>query len=312
MGCPHGGSGETSRRRRRTALGYRTSVCRACRRTFNERTGTPFNDLQCPTDIVLLAVRWRLRYKRSFRDGAELFLKRGFGVTHETIRIWEFRLAPLLANRLRAKRRGCAGVSWCIDEASVKVAGRWRSRERALDRAGVLLAARRSAHRDKHAARRFLRRLVEVAERTPPRVTTEAHPPDRRAIRWILGRKVVHRTHPDRNHRTEQDHRAVKQRSDPMLGFGSFASAARFCSACEERRQFLRARGRRGEGVPLAEQRRRFVGRWHALIAEMAAAETGQQCGASLRVIRALSSDRTVEIHALRHKALVEVESFLV
>ena len=60
-----------------------------------------------------------------------------------------------------------------------------------------------------------------------------------------------------------------------MLGFGSFASAARFCSAFDELRQSLRARGRRGEGVPLAEQRRRFVGRWHALIADMAAAETG-------------------------------------
>ena len=130
----------------------------------------------------------------------------------------------------------------------------------------------RSAHRDKHAARRFLRRLVEVAERKPPRVTTDQPPPYRRAIRWILGRKVVHRTHPYRNNRTEQDHRAVKQRYYPMLGFGSFASAARFCSAFEELRQSLRARGRRGEGVPLAEQRRRFVGRWHALIAEMAAA----------------------------------------
>ena len=57
-----------------------------------------------------------------------------------------------------------------------------------------------------------------------------------------------------------------------MLGFGSFASAARFCSAFEELRQYLRARGRRGEVVPPAEQRRRFVGCWHALIAEMAAA----------------------------------------
>ncbi len=112
----------------------------------------------------------------------------------------------------------------------------------------------------------------EVTERKPQRVTTDQHPPYRRAIRWILGRKVVHRTNPYLNNLTEQDHRAVKQRYYPMLGFGSFASAARFCSAFEELRQYLRARGRRGEVVPPAEQRRRFVGRWHALIAEMAAA----------------------------------------
>ncbi len=256
----------------RTALGSRRFRCQACRRRFNERTGTPFNDLQYPTDIVLLAVLWRLRSTLGFRDVAALLLQRGFEVTHEPIRAWEVRFAPRLADPLRAKRRGQAGGSWSLDETSVKGAGRWCSLDRAIDREGVLLDSMRSEHRDKHAARRFLRRLVDVAERKPPRVTTDQPPPYRRAIRWILGRKVVHRTNPYRNNLTEQDHRAVQQRDDPMLGFGSFASAARFCSAFEELRQYLRARGRRGEGVPLAEQRRRFVGRWHALIAEMAAA----------------------------------------
>ena len=86
--CPGCGSNQTARRRRRTSLGYRTFACRPCRRVFNERTGTPFNDLQYPTDIVLLAVLWRLRYKLSFRDVAELLLQRGFEVTHETVREW--------------------------------------------------------------------------------------------------------------------------------------------------------------------------------------------------------------------------------
>ena len=61
MDCPHCGSAATNRRRGRTALGYRRRTCRSCSRRFNERTGTPFNDLQYPTDIVLLAVLWRLR-----------------------------------------------------------------------------------------------------------------------------------------------------------------------------------------------------------------------------------------------------------
>ena len=38
----------------RTALGYRTFRCQACGRGFNERSGTPFNHLQYPTDVVLL------------------------------------------------------------------------------------------------------------------------------------------------------------------------------------------------------------------------------------------------------------------
>ncbi len=69
-----------------------------------------------------------------------------------------------------------------------------------------------SEHRDKHAARKFLRRLVEVAERTPLRVTTDKHPAYGKAIRWILGRKVVHRTTRYLNNYTEQSHRPVKQR----------------------------------------------------------------------------------------------------
>jgi transposase-like protein len=121
MTCPRCGSTETSRRRRRTSLGYRTFGCQACGRVFNERTGTPFNDLQHPTDVVL----WRQRYKLGFRDVAELLLGRGFEVTHETVRAWESRFAPLLAERLRSKRRGRAGTSWYLDETYVKVAGRW-------------------------------------------------------------------------------------------------------------------------------------------------------------------------------------------
>jgi hypothetical protein len=67
-------------------LGYRTFRCIACKRRFNERTGTPFNDLGAPTDIVFLVVLWRLRYKLSLRDLAEMFLERGFIFSHETVR----------------------------------------------------------------------------------------------------------------------------------------------------------------------------------------------------------------------------------
>ncbi len=83
---------------------------------------------------------------------------------------------------------------------------------------------------------------------------------------------MLHRCHRYLNNLTEQRHRAITQRYDPMLGFGSFASAARFCSAFDELRQYLRVRQRGAEWVPLAEQRRLFVQRWRSLIAEMQAA----------------------------------------
>ena len=272
MTCPHCESPATTTRQGQPSLGSRRFRCRSCGRRFNERSGTPFNDLQYPTDIVLLAVLWRLRDKLSCRDIAAMLLDRGFSGTHETIREWACRFAPLVTERLRAKRRGRAGRSWYLDETDVQVAGRWCSLDRATDREGDLLDSMLSAHRDKHAARRFLRRLVDVAERKPQRVTTDAHPPARRAIRWILGRNVRHRCSQYLNNLTEQSHRAVKQRSDPMLGFGRFESAARFCSAFDELRQYFRARQRRGRSVPLAEQRRLFVPRWRSLIAERQAA----------------------------------------
>jgi transposase-like protein len=256
VACPHCSSSETSRRRRRTSLGYRTFACRACRRVFNERTGTPFNDLQHPTDVVLLAVLWRLRYKLSFRDVAELLLQRGFEVTHETVRDWEFRFGPRLSEQLRAKRRGRIGVSWYLDETYVKVAGRWCYLYRAIDRDGALIDSMLSERRDKHAARRFLRRLVEY----------------RRAIRWIIGPKAQHRTAQYLNNYTEQSHRAVKQRYYPMLGFGNFESASRFCSAFDGLREYFRVRRRGDPNVSLAEQRRLFLTRWRSLIGELAAA----------------------------------------
>ena len=151
MNGPHGDSGATGRRGRRSSLGDRPFAGHACRRIFNARSGTPFNELQYPTDLVLLAVRWRLRYKRSFRDVAELLLPRGFEVTHETIRAWEFRFAPLLADQLRRKRRGRPGVSWYLDETYVKVAGRWGYLYRAIDGDGD--AARLDAERTPGQAR---------------------------------------------------------------------------------------------------------------------------------------------------------------
>ena len=128
MTCPHCSSNETGRRGRRTSLEYQTFACRTRGRLFNERTGTGFNDLQYPTDIVLLTVLWRLRYKLGFRH-------------------WESRFAPLLADQLRTKRCGRAGRSWYLDETYVKVAGRWCYLYRAIDGDGQLIDAMLSKHR---------------------------------------------------------------------------------------------------------------------------------------------------------------------
>jgi putative transposase len=265
MNCPHCASTATKEWTKKTSLGYRTFCCSACKRTFNERTGTPFNYLEYPTDIVLLVVLWRLRYKLSLRDLAEMFLERGFAFTHEAVRDWEARFAPLMADQLRAKRRGQAGRSWYVDETYINVKGKWCYLYRAIDRDGNLVDSLLSEKRDMEAAKRFFKQAVEVVGHAPERVTTDGHDSYPRAVRETLGSDVLHRTNHYLNNRLEQDHRGIKQRYSPMRGFGSVTSAARFCRAFDEVRQFFRVRTTMKQQVSLVQQRELFRQRLDAL-----------------------------------------------
>ncbi len=242
MNCPHCASMATREQSKRTCLGYRIFRCSACQRTFNERTATLFNFLEYPTDIVLLVVLWRLRYKLSLRDLAEMFLERGWEFTHETVRDWEVRFAPLLADQLRTKRRGQASQSWYVDETYVKVHGQWCYLYRAIDRDGNLVDSMLSEKRNMDAAKRFFRQTLETIGHAPERVTTDGHDSYPRAIRETLGRDVLHRTNLYLNNLVEQDHRGIKQRYYPMRGFGNFASAAHFCRALAQQRDLFRQR----------------------------------------------------------------------
>ena len=116
MNCPHCQSSSTSEQEGRTVHGFRRFRCRDRGRRYNERTGTVLNRVQVPTDIVFLVVFWRLRYKLSLRNLAEMFLIRGLVFTHEAVRDWEAKLAPLLAEGLRKRRAGKVGRCWHVDE----------------------------------------------------------------------------------------------------------------------------------------------------------------------------------------------------
>jgi len=217
-------------------------------------------------------VLWRLRYKLSLRDRAEMFLERGFVFSHEAVRDWEARFAPLLAARLRAKRRGTAGVRWHADETYIKVNGTWCYRYRAIDRDGNRVDALLSEKRDMAAAQRFFAQARDLVGQAPEQVTTDGHDAYPRAIRETLGDDTTQRCNRYKHKRIEQDHRGLKQRYYPMRGFGSFDAAARCCTACEEQRQYFRAATQCGERVSLAARRCRFRERWAAVMAELAAA----------------------------------------
>ena len=109
LGC---GSAAVTERPERTAQGYRRFRCRECGKQFNERSAGLLNRTQYPSDVIALVVLWRLRYKLSLRDLAEMFLVRGIVFSHEAVRNWEAKLTPALAEELRRRRRRHVGRSW--------------------------------------------------------------------------------------------------------------------------------------------------------------------------------------------------------
>lgn len=272
MRCPHCESTATKERRERTELGYRRFRCGVCHREFNERTGTRFNHLQYPTDVVCLVVLWRVRYKLSLRDLPEMFLERGRVFTHEAVREWEAQLAPVLSERLQKHRRGRIGPSWYTDETYIKVKGRWTYLYRAIDREGNLVDVLLSEKRDKAAAEAFFRSACSVTERIPERVTTDGHDAYPGAIRAELGEAVRHRTNRYLNNHLEQDHQGIKQRTYPMGGFKSVDSAKRFCRVHDEVQNFLRSRSYRNEVVSLVQRRLLYTARTRILLTSLAAA----------------------------------------
>src|SRR5215218_11029621 len=257
MVCPHCESPSIRNLNHTTDLGYAVFRCGDCGRKFNERTGTPFNFLEFPTDIVFEIVLCRLLYKLSLRDLAQMFLLRGFEFTHEAVREWEERFAPLQAEHIRRKRKGKVGRRWYVEY--VKVRGKWCYLYRAIDRDGNLVDSMLSPTRDTAAAQRFFGSAQSVTNTMPTQVTTDRHDSYPRAIRETLGPKVKHRCSAYANRRIERHHRAVKQRYYPMLGFGALPSAQRFCRAFEEVQQYFRPRRKQNQIISLSDARRQFL-----------------------------------------------------
>ena len=161
MRCPTCQSTSVRERLERTAQGYRRFRCSACAKQFNERSSGLLNRTQYPSDVIALVVLWRLRYKLSLRDLAEILI-RGIVFTYEAVRDWEAKLTPALAEELRRSRKGKVGRSWYVDETYIRVHGHWKYLYRAIDRDGALVDVMLSEHRNLAAAKRFFRSATAV------------------------------------------------------------------------------------------------------------------------------------------------------
>ncbi len=114
----------------------------------------PFKWRHFQADIILLYVRWYLRYSLSYRDLEEIMLERGLQVDHTTIYRWVQRYAPELEKRSRPHLKACTD-SWKVDETYIKVKNVWVYLYRAVDSEGNTLEFLLSPARDAKAAQRF-------------------------------------------------------------------------------------------------------------------------------------------------------------
>jgi IS6 family transposase len=174
-----------------------------------------FTGFRFPPDVIMLAVRWYLRFGLSYRDVEELLAERGIKVDHVTIYRWVLRFTPL-ADAARPCRHA-VGDRWFVDETYVKVAGRWRFVYRAIDQFGQVVDVLVSRCRDANAARRFFNRAIGMVKVIPIEVIT-----DRAATYPMVLDELLpapwHRIERYANNRVEADHGRLKSRLRPMRG----------------------------------------------------------------------------------------------
>jgi len=185
--------------------------------------GSAFAGFCFPPEVIVLAVRWYLRFGLSYRDVEELLAERGVEVDHVTIHRWVQRFTPLLADAARPCRHA-VGDRWQVDETYVKVAGRWRYVDRAIDQFGQVIDVFVSPRRDAKAARRFLEQTIGTTKRRPAEVVTDtaaAYP----AMLEELLPEAWHRTDQYANNQIEADHGRLKSRLHPMRGLKQDRSA---------------------------------------------------------------------------------------
>ena len=218
---------------------------------------SPFKWRHCEAEIILLCVRWYLRYSLSYRDLEEMMRERGLSVDHSTSYRWVQHYAPEIDKRCRPHLKA-TNDSWKVDETYIKVRKTWMYLYRAVDSEGKTLEFLLSATRDAEAAKRFFLKALHTTAGSAPQAypveeqgaqpTTAAEPnPTSSALRvinvdknaaypkaiaelktaGILPEAVELRQVKYLNNLIEQDHRSIKRLVKPGMGFFSMETAWR-------------------------------------------------------------------------------------
>jgi putative transposase len=191
-----------------------------------------FKGSHYPKDVILYAVFFYVRYAVSYRDLEEIMSERGVQVDHATLNRWVVKYSPKIATMAQIRKQPTAG-SWRMDEAYIKVKGKWMYLYRAVDRHGKTLDFMLSKRRDKAAARIFFKRAIET-NGLPSRIVIDKSGANLAGLQRINVGLKFSRTKQRieilrlkyLNNIVEQDHRFIKKITRPTLGFKAYHSAA--------------------------------------------------------------------------------------
>ncbi len=221
--------------------------------------------------LILMCVRWYLRYSLSYRDLEEMMAERGLSVDHTTMYRWVQHYAPILEKRCRAKLRQ-TNDSWRVDETYIKVNGEWMYLYRAVDSDGNTIEFMLSKARNAVSAKRFFRKALRAKHTVVPRViNVDKNPSYPKAVNKLKRKGTLPRGCKLRpikylNNLVEQDHRFIKRRVNPGMGFWSFETAWRTVQGYEATNQLRKGQVRGTTKGDIGSQVR-FVSRAFGLAA---------------------------------------------
>ncbi|MGE8452822.1 MAG: IS6 family transposase [Pseudomonadales bacterium] len=187
---------------------------------MNPEVAKVLKRLHYPLEVMLTCVRWYVAYPLSLRHLEEMMAERGVSVDHSTVHRWALKLLPALNKIFRSHKRPVGKI--------------------------LLLA-----QRDKAAARRFFEKAI-AQHGQPDTVTIDGSPANLAALHDINAEwetPIAIRQVKYLNNIVEQDHRAIKRMTRPMLGFKDFRCARILLGGIELMHMIAKGQMRRPGGA---------------------------------------------------------------
>jgi putative transposase len=197
--------------------------------TINSNLRKYFKNHVYPVSIIMFFIFMKGKYSLSYREIEEIGRLCGLEIDHSTLQRWVVKFMPLLELQFRKRKKPVNG-SWRMDETYIKVKGKWVYLYRVVDSCGNTIDFLLRAKRDETAAKAFFRKVIKGSGH-PIKVNIDKSGANTSALNsinepLIKEEKIEIRQNKYLNNLVEQDHRFIKKRTRPMLGFKSFSSAA--------------------------------------------------------------------------------------